>query len=46
VARLRDQGASIVLATHDADLREALADRIVRVGDGKVAEATPEAVHA
>lgn len=46
VARLRDQGSSIVLATHDADLRAALADRIVRVAGGKVVEVTAEAVHA
>ena len=46
VARLRDQGASIVLATHDADLRAAVADRVVRVADGKVLDATPQAVHA
>lgn len=36
VARLRDQGAAIVLATHDVALRTALADRVVRVGQGKV----------
>ena len=46
VARLRDEGASIVLATHDEDLRAALADRVVRVGDRKAVEAAPEAVHA
>jgi energy-coupling factor transport system ATP-binding protein len=46
VARLRDHGAAIVLATHDAGLRNALADRVVRVGEGKVVETTPEAVHA
>lgn len=34
VARLRDQGSAIVLATHDLDLRDALADRTVRVADG------------
>jgi energy-coupling factor transport system ATP-binding protein len=45
VARLRDQGASIVLATHDGDLRAALADRVVQIGDGKVVEAAPELVH-
>lgn len=44
VARLRDRGAAIVLATHDADLRSALADRVVRVGDGKVLEIALEAV--
>jgi ABC-type multidrug transport system ATPase subunit len=40
VARLRDRGASIVLATHDADLRAALADRVIRVGDRNVSETT------
>jgi energy-coupling factor transport system ATP-binding protein len=38
VARLRDRGAAVVLATHDADLRNALADRVIQVGDGKVTE--------
>lgn len=46
VARLRDGGAAIVLATHDAELRSALADRVVRVGDGNVVETAPEAVEA
>jgi energy-coupling factor transport system ATP-binding protein len=36
VSRLRDLGSAIVLATHDAELREALADRELRVFDGKV----------
>jgi energy-coupling factor transport system ATP-binding protein len=38
VARLRDAGTAVVLATHDADLRAALADRVVRVAEGTVAE--------
>jgi ABC-type multidrug transport system ATPase subunit len=46
VARLRDRGAAIVLATHDADLRTALADRVVRVGDGKLVETMPQAAPA
>ena len=46
VARLRDGGAAVVLATHDADLRSALADRIMSVGGGKVNETAPEAVQA
>jgi energy-coupling factor transport system ATP-binding protein len=37
VQRLRDDGAAVVLATHDADLTAALADRVVRVADGRVA---------
>jgi energy-coupling factor transport system ATP-binding protein len=46
VARLRDLGAAIVLATHDAELRSALADRIVNVGGGSVVEQSREAVPA
>jgi ABC-type multidrug transport system ATPase subunit len=38
VARLRDRGASIVMATHDDDLRNALADRVINVAGGQVAE--------
>jgi energy-coupling factor transport system ATP-binding protein len=38
VARLRDRGASVVLATHDAQLREALADRVFNVDGGGVRE--------
>ena len=38
VGRLRDRGASVVLATHDDDLRNALADRVIDVRDRKVAE--------
>jgi len=38
VGRLRDRGAAVVLATHDAELRHALADRVVQVGDGRVTE--------
>ena len=44
VARLRDRGAAVVLATHDPDLRHALADRVVQVGNGKVTEMAYEAV--
>ncbi len=46
VARLRDRGAAVVLATHDADLRAALADRVVNVGGGRVIEQAQEAVPA
>ena len=46
VARLRDGGAAIVLATHDSDLRAALADRVIRVGDRTVIEIAPELVLA
>jgi ABC-type multidrug transport system ATPase subunit len=38
VGRLRDRGAAVVVATHDDDLRNALADRVIDVSDRKVAE--------
>ncbi|HEX3507170.1 MAG TPA: ATP-binding cassette domain-containing protein [Candidatus Dormibacteraeota bacterium] len=38
VAGLRDRGAAVVLATHDAELRSALADRTVDVRAGRVLE--------
>jgi energy-coupling factor transport system ATP-binding protein len=38
VGRLRDRGASVVMATHDDDLRNALADRVINVAAGRVAE--------
>lgn len=46
VARLRDLGAAVVLATHDAELRSSLADRIVNVGGGRVLEQSRDAVPA
>jgi energy-coupling factor transporter ATP-binding protein EcfA2 len=46
VSRLRDGGCAVVLATHDTDLRAALADRELRVAGGKVLEATPRSVPA
>jgi energy-coupling factor transport system ATP-binding protein len=46
VARLRDLGAAVVLATHDEELRMAVADRVVDVGGGKVIEKRPEVVPA
>lgn len=36
IANLRDTGAAIVLATHDQELRAALADRVLKVSGGKV----------
>ena len=36
IERLRDEGAGVVIATHDADLREAVADRTLTVKDGAV----------
>jgi len=46
VSRLRDGGSAVVLATHDPELRAALADRELSVSDGKVLEATRGAVPA
>ena len=46
VARLRDLGAAVVLATHDVELRAALADRIVNVAGGRVLEQPRDAVLA
>ncbi|HET6310624.1 MAG TPA: ATP-binding cassette domain-containing protein [Candidatus Nitrosotalea sp.] len=36
IAHLKESGSAIVLATHDQDLRNALADRVLRVSSGKV----------
>jgi energy-coupling factor transport system ATP-binding protein len=44
VARLRDQGSAIVLATHDARLRDALADRVVEVNNTTIREKQSEKV--
>jgi energy-coupling factor transport system ATP-binding protein len=38
IAQLRDRGAAVVLATHDAALRDAVADRVLRVHDHRVTE--------
>lgn len=43
ILRLRDAGSSIVLATHDRELRDAVADRIALVCGGKVTETEPQA---
>jgi energy-coupling factor transport system ATP-binding protein len=43
-SRLRDAGSAIVLATHDADLRAALADRELQVSGGSVTNAEPTKV--
>jgi energy-coupling factor transport system ATP-binding protein len=37
ITRLRGEGSAVVIATHDAALREAVADRVVDVCGGKVA---------
>ena len=39
VVELRDRGAAVVLATHDTELRQVLADRVVEVCAGRVKEA-------
>ena len=46
VAELRDRGAAIVIATHDEDLRAALADRVIDVAGGTVTERAPREVGA
>jgi len=46
VSRLRDGGSAIVLATHDPELRAALADRDLSVSRGKVMEASVSSVSA
>lgn len=46
VEKLRDSGAAIVVATHDASLRGALADRVLQVSGGRVTEAAPRLVRA
>jgi energy-coupling factor transport system ATP-binding protein len=42
ITRLRDQGSAIVLATHDARLRDALADRVIDIANLTVTENRPE----
>jgi energy-coupling factor transport system ATP-binding protein len=46
VSRLRDQGSAIVLATHDPELRSALADRVLQVSAGNVVESESHSVSA
>jgi ABC-type multidrug transport system ATPase subunit len=36
IAHLKESGSAIVLATHDQDLRNAIADRVLRVSSGRV----------
>jgi len=38
ITNLREAGAAIVLATHDAELRDAVADRVVEVGGSRAVE--------
>ena len=44
IARMRDGGCSIVLATHDQNLAAAVADRSIAVGSGGVRELSRAAV--
>jgi energy-coupling factor transport system ATP-binding protein len=46
IAELRDSGSAIVLATHDAQLRDALADRVVELRDGEIFQKSKEAIQA
>ncbi len=46
VSRLRDSGSAIVLATHDSELRSALADRVLMVSAGNVVEPESHSVPA
>jgi energy-coupling factor transport system ATP-binding protein len=46
VSRMRDRGSAIVLATHDSELRAALADRVLMVSAGNVMESESQAVPA
>ena len=43
VRALTDAGSSVVIATHDAELVAALADRTIVIGDGRATEAVAEA---
>jgi energy-coupling factor transporter ATP-binding protein EcfA2 len=38
IGRLRDRGAAIVVATHDEELRAAIADRVLEVRDCRIVE--------
>ena len=43
LARLREAGTAVVLATHDSDLAAEVGDRVVRVADGRAVELGPPA---
>jgi len=45
IDRLREHGAAIVIATHDAELRAAVADTVLMVAAGKVSAVADEALH-
>jgi energy-coupling factor transport system ATP-binding protein len=42
ISRLRDRGAAVVIATHDSELRGAVADRVLMVAGGAVSAAPVE----
>ena len=44
--RLRGDGCSVVVATHDEDLVAEIADRVLLIKDGRITEAEPAAVAA
>ena len=46
VAKLRDGGSSIVIATHDAGLRSAVADSVLQVAGGRVSRLSAEVAKA
>jgi energy-coupling factor transport system ATP-binding protein len=46
IASLRDAGAAVIIATHDTALRTAVADRVIEVAGGRVAETMPRAAIA
>jgi energy-coupling factor transporter ATP-binding protein EcfA2 len=46
VTRLRDTGAAVVIATHDSELRVAIADRVLQVSGGIVVEQARQPVSA
>jgi ABC-2 type transport system ATP-binding protein len=43
VAQLRDEGATVVLVTHELDEAEVLCDRVIAMRDGRVLDAGPPA---
>lgn len=43
VGQLRDEGATVVLVTHELDEAEALCDRVIAMRDGRVLDAGPPA---
>ena len=46
LATLADEGAAVLVATHDADFAAGLADRIVPMADGRLGEPVPAAARS